>query len=65
MSCVNIICFKDVIVLVDYLDYEKIINKIKNNNLTLNDRKELAIKAFKYCKEYNSDIENYLINNKI
>jgi len=55
--------YKDVNILVNPVDYIEFIHNIKNNNIKIDYKKELAIKAFRYCKEYNNDIENYLIKN--
>lgn len=38
--------YKDVTVIVDPDDYDVIIDKIKNNSLSIEDRSNLAFKAF-------------------
>ena len=53
--------FKDVIVLSDPNDYEKIIEEWNNNNgVSLETRKRLAQKVFALMAEYNESISSYL-----
>lgn len=51
--------YKDVTIVVDICDYDTIINKLKNSNLTLDDRKQLAYKAFSTTARYDALISNY------
>ncbi len=51
--------YKDVSVIVDIADYDMIIEKLKNNTLTLEDRKNLAYKAFSTTARYDSLISTY------
>ena len=51
--------YKDVTVIVDVADYEMIIEKLKNNELTLEDRKKLAYKAFSTTARYDALISSY------
>lgn len=53
--------YKDVILIVDLNDLEWVIEKLKNNNLTIEDRKMLAIKGFYKSASYDSYIYNELI----
>ncbi len=55
--------FKNVLVIVDPNDYEKVSNAILKNKVTEKLRKELAIKAFYYTYLYDYQIVNYLKNN--
>tara|TARA_B100000029_G_scaffold9439_3_gene10263 strand:- start:17466 stop:18995 length:1530 start_codon:yes stop_codon:yes gene_type:complete len=60
--------FKDVIVIVDPNDYEKVADDISQNGLNsvgFNYRKYLAHKAFKHVSEYDAIISNYLNENPI
>lgn len=56
--------FKNVLVMVDTNDYESIIKAFIDNNVTLELRKRMAIKAFRYINSYNQTIIKYLKNNK-
>ena len=51
--------YKDVAVVVDINDYSMIIEKIKNDSLTLQDRKQLAYKAFSITGRYDALISSY------
>jgi phosphoribosylaminoimidazolecarboxamide formyltransferase/IMP cyclohydrolase len=51
--------YKDVAVVVDINDYEYIIDKLKKDDLTVEDRKNLAYKAFSTTGRYDSLISNY------
>lgn len=51
--------YKDVTVIVDIADYNMIIEKLKNNDLTLEDRKRLSYKAFSTTARYDSLISTY------
>jgi phosphoribosylaminoimidazolecarboxamide formyltransferase/IMP cyclohydrolase len=48
--------FKDVIVIVDILDYKKVAKAIIEKKVTIKLRMELAIKAYKYTKNYDNAI---------
>lgn len=52
--------FKDVIVIVDILDYKKVAKAIIEKKVTIKLRMELAIKAYKYTKNYDNAIIWYL-----
>ncbi len=51
--------YKDVIVITDINDYSLVIEKLKNNSLTLEDRKKLAYKAFSITARYDALISGY------
>ena len=51
--------YKDVTIVVDVADYDTIIEKLKNNELTLEDRKRLAYKAFSTTARYDALISTY------
>ena len=51
--------YKDVAVIVDVNDYSMIIEKLKTDTLTLEDRKRLAYKAFSTTGRYDALISNY------
>ena len=51
--------YKDVTVVVDINDYDMIIEKLKNDDLNLEDRKKLSYKAFSTTARYDSLISNY------
>ena len=51
--------YKDVTVVVDINDYDMIIEKLKNNDLTLEDRKRLSYKAFSTTARYDALISSY------
>ncbi|MEG1311886.1 MAG: bifunctional phosphoribosylaminoimidazolecarboxamide formyltransferase/IMP cyclohydrolase [Romboutsia sp.] len=51
--------YKDVTVIVDVADYNIVIEKLKNNELTLEDRKNLAYKAFSTTARYDALISTY------
>ncbi len=54
--------FNDVVVIVDPNDYKIIIEKIKNNEVTIEFRKYLAQKAFFHTSRYDSIIANWFLN---
>ncbi|RDY26156.1 bifunctional phosphoribosylaminoimidazolecarboxamide formyltransferase/IMP cyclohydrolase PurH [Romboutsia weinsteinii] len=51
--------YKDVTIVVDTNDYDMIIEKLKNNDLTLEDRKRLSYKAFSTTGRYDALISSY------
>ncbi|UEL46067.1 bifunctional phosphoribosylaminoimidazolecarboxamide formyltransferase/IMP cyclohydrolase [Terrisporobacter hibernicus] len=51
--------YKDVAVIVDVNDYSMIIEKLRNDSLTLEDRKKLAYKAFSTTGRYDALISSY------
>ncbi|EQF29137.1 phosphoribosylaminoimidazolecarboxamide formyltransferase/IMP cyclohydrolase [Clostridioides difficile CD160] len=51
--------YKDVIVVVDIKDYESIIEKLKTDTMTLEDRKKLSYKAFSTTGRYDALISSY------
>lgn len=53
--------YKDVLIVVDTKDYDKVIEKIKNSNIDLEFRKYLATKAFLHTARYDSIISNWFI----
>ncbi|WP_024788004.1 bifunctional phosphoribosylaminoimidazolecarboxamide formyltransferase/IMP cyclohydrolase [Lebetimonas sp. JH369] len=52
--------FKDVIIVTDPNDYDKVIEALKNNKNTLEFRRDLMIKAFEHTAAYDSMITNYM-----
>jgi len=44
-------------------DYDEVIKRIKENNIDLEFRRKMAIKAFSYTSLYDQIISNYLLNN--
>ncbi|RKD23657.1 phosphoribosylaminoimidazolecarboxamide formyltransferase / IMP cyclohydrolase [Caminicella sporogenes DSM 14501] len=53
--------FKDVIVVVDPIDYEKVINElIEKKEVSYETRYRLALKVFEYTSHYDALISNYL-----
>ena len=52
--------FKDVLIVTDPNDYEMVIDALKNNQNTLEFRKNLMIKAFEHTAAYDSMIANYM-----
>jgi len=52
--------FKDVIIVTDPSDYEKVIDALKNNKNTLEFRRDLMIKAYEHTAAYDSMIANYM-----
>lgn len=52
--------FKDVVVIVDPSDYLWLIEHIKNNSITEQDRLKLSTKAFNHTASYDSSIANWL-----
>ena len=51
--------YKDVTVIVDINDYDMVIEKLKNNDLTLEDKKRLSYKAFSTTARYDALISSY------
>ena len=51
--------YKDVIVVVDIKDYDSIIEKLKTDTMTLEDRKKLSYKAFSTTGRYDALISSY------
>lgn len=51
---------RDVIVLCSVLDYEPVLEALKNGGLDDDMRQELAVRAFSHTAEYDSTIANYL-----
>ena len=51
--------YKDVTVIVDINDYDMVIEKLKNSDLTLEDRKRLSYKAFSTTARYDALITSY------
>ena len=54
--------YKDVTVVVDIADYPKIIEKLESGELTLEDRRKLAYKAFATTARYDTLISSYFAN---
>ena len=52
--------FNDVIIVTDVKDYDEVINRLKNNNNTLEFRRNLMIKAYEHTASYDSMIANYM-----
>ncbi len=54
--------FKDVVVIVDPADYEKVINEMKNSNgnISYKTRLKLATKVFRHTSRYDTIISEYL-----
>ncbi|EAK0811372.1 bifunctional phosphoribosylaminoimidazolecarboxamide formyltransferase/IMP cyclohydrolase [Campylobacter sp. IFREMER_LSEM_CL292] len=52
--------FKNVIVVCDILDYDKIIQALKDNTLNLDFRRALMIKAYEHTANYDAYIANYM-----
>jgi len=53
--------YKDVILIVDLDDLDWVIEKIKKNSLTIEDRRKLALKGFYKSADYDSFIYNELL----
>ncbi|MEG2246000.1 MAG: bifunctional phosphoribosylaminoimidazolecarboxamide formyltransferase/IMP cyclohydrolase [Peptostreptococcaceae bacterium] len=51
--------YKDVAIVVDIADYDSIIDSLKNGEISLEDRKKLAYKAFATTARYDALISNY------
>ncbi|MGL5641311.1 MAG: bifunctional phosphoribosylaminoimidazolecarboxamide formyltransferase/IMP cyclohydrolase, partial [Paraclostridium sp.] len=51
--------YKDVAIVVDVADYDSIIESLKNGEISLEDRKKLAYKAFATTARYDALISNY------
>ena len=52
--------FRDVIVVVDPSDYEAVISRVVSGDCSLEIRRELAVKAFRYTAKYDSIVSAYL-----
>ena len=52
--------FKDVIIVTDPGDYERVIESLKSSKNTLEFRRDLMIKAFEHTASYDSMIANYM-----
>lgn len=57
--------FKDVIVIVDPLDYEIVIEKLIKNEIDLNFRRKLASKVFNLTSAYDAAIANFMANEEL
>jgi phosphoribosylaminoimidazolecarboxamide formyltransferase/IMP cyclohydrolase len=53
--------FQDVLVLCDPRDYDEAIHRIKNNQVDLPFRQQMAAKAFAYSANYEAAIANYFV----
>lgn len=51
--------FEDVLAIVDPKDYNSVLQKLKNNSISKNDRSYLALKVFEHTARYDSIINNY------
>nr|WP_317852084.1 hypothetical protein [Paraclostridium sp. AKS73] len=51
--------YKDVLIVVDTKDYDSIIESLKAGEVSLEDRKKLAYKAFSTTARYDALISNY------
>ena len=56
--------FKDVVVISDINDYKKVINGMKEGEVSLRTRKKLAGKVFNLMGAYDSAISNFLLNDE-
>ncbi|KXZ39123.1 phosphoribosylaminoimidazolecarboxamide formyltransferase / IMP cyclohydrolase [Alkalithermobacter thermoalcaliphilus JW-YL-7 = DSM 7308] len=54
--------YKDVLVVVDPSDYSDLITKLKENKITMEDRLNLASKAFSVTAHYENLISSYFVN---
>ena len=52
--------FNDVMIVTDVLDYDTVVNALKEGNNTLEFRRALMIKAFEHTAAYDSMIANYM-----
>ncbi|WP_079478656.1 bifunctional phosphoribosylaminoimidazolecarboxamide formyltransferase/IMP cyclohydrolase [Halobacillus salinus] len=52
--------FEDVTVVVDPTDYEKVVEGLKNDQLTSEERRQLAAKVFRHTANYDAMIAEYL-----
>ncbi|QCI24150.1 bifunctional phosphoribosylaminoimidazolecarboxamide formyltransferase/IMP cyclohydrolase [Buchnera aphidicola (Muscaphis stroyani)] len=57
--------YKNVIVIVDLLDVQSVINKVKNNSFTIENRLDLADKAFRYTLSYEKKISQYFFKKNV
>lgn len=56
--------FQNVLIVTDPNDYGKILDSLKNGDLTNDERQKLSVKAFKHTSEYDSYIYKYLEHEK-
>jgi len=52
--------FDSVIVVTDIIDYDEVLNRLKNDNNTQEFRRDLMIKAYEHTAAYDSMIANYM-----
>lgn len=52
--------FKDVLIVTDINDYEKVLEALKNKNASYEFRRDLMIKAYEHTAAYDSMIANYM-----
>jgi len=52
--------FKDVLIVTDVNDYDVVLNKLENNENTLEFRRKLMIKAYEHTASYDAMIANYM-----
>ncbi len=52
--------FKDVLIVTDILDYEKVIDRLKSGLIDLEFKRDMMIKAFEHTAAYDSMIANYM-----
>lgn len=52
--------FKDVLIVTDINDYEKVLEALKNKNVSYEFRRDLMIKAYEHTAAYDSMIANYM-----
>jgi phosphoribosylaminoimidazolecarboxamide formyltransferase/IMP cyclohydrolase len=52
--------FDSVIIVTDVVDYDEVLNRLKNDNNTLEFRRDLMIKAYEHTASYDSMIANYM-----
>ncbi|OCL94058.1 bifunctional phosphoribosylaminoimidazolecarboxamide formyltransferase/IMP cyclohydrolase [Aliarcobacter thereius] len=52
--------FDSVIIVTDVIDYDLVLNNLKNNTNTLEFRRDLMIKAYEHTASYDSMIANYM-----
>ena len=54
--------FKYVLPVVDPKDYKTVVRRIQNNSISEAFRRSFAIKAYKYCSDYDANISSLLKN---
>ena len=52
--------FDSVIIVTDVVDYDEVLNRLKNDNNTVEFRRDLMIKAYEHTAAYDSMIANYM-----